>query len=268
VLASSFNDYEYIIVDDCSSDSSFQIACEYAKRDRRIRAFRNEINLGDYHNRNKAASYASGKYLKYVDSDDLIYPHGLAIMVESMERFPEAGLGLCAPAPANTPHPCLLSPEMAYERHFLGMGLFAAGPLGAIIHRERFQDIGYFSGARYIGDNEAFLALGARFPVLLIQRDLVWWRTHEGQEYSQGITSGAYLKSTFGLEARALNSPLCPLSEVSRREALAKSDISHAVALVVGARHGHLGELVAALKEHRVKMRSLIRAFIQIMMRR
>lgn len=268
VLASTFQDFEYIIVDDCSSDASYQVACEYAKRDARIRACRNEVNLGDYNNRNQAAGYASGKYLKYVDSDDLIYPHGLAIMVESMERFPEAALGLSAPAPASTPHPLVLSPEMAYERHFLGLGLFAAGPLGAIIHRERFESIGRFSGARYVGDIEAFLALGARFPVVVIQRDLVWWRTHEGQEYGQGTTSGAYLESTFDLEARALNDKACPLPDPKRRDALAKSDISHAVSLLVGARRGLLGALVSAVKNRRVRMRSLINAFIQILLRR
>ena len=268
VLASTFQDFEYIIVDDCSSDASYQVACEYAKRDARIRAFRNEVNLGDYNNRNQAASYASGKYLKYVDSDDLIYPHGLAIMVESMERFPDAALGLSAPAPAFSPHPFILSPEKAYERHFLGMGLFAVGPLGAIIHRERFESISRFSGARYVGDIEAFLALGARFPVVVIQRDLAWWRTHEGQEYGQGITSGAYLASTFGLEARALNDKACPLPDSKRRDALSESDISHAVSLLVGARRGHISALVAAVRSRRVRLGSLIKGLVQILLRR
>ena len=52
-----------------------------------------QTNLGDYPNRNKAASYAKGKYIKYLDADDLIYPHGLEVMVHTMEQFPKAGLG-------------------------------------------------------------------------------------------------------------------------------------------------------------------------------
>ena len=61
VLASAFRDYEYIVVEDCSTDRSYEIALEYAKKDARIRVYRNEKNLGDYPNRNRAASYATGK---------------------------------------------------------------------------------------------------------------------------------------------------------------------------------------------------------------
>ena len=49
----------------------------YEKKDARIKVYVNQTNLGDYPNRNKAASYAKGKYIKYLDADDLIYPHGL-----------------------------------------------------------------------------------------------------------------------------------------------------------------------------------------------
>jgi glycosyltransferase involved in cell wall biosynthesis len=94
VLACSFQDWEMIIIDDQSKDSSVAIAQQYADQDRRIHVYVNETNLGDYPNRNQAAVYAKGKYLKYLDADDLIYPHGLEIMVETMEAHPECALGI------------------------------------------------------------------------------------------------------------------------------------------------------------------------------
>jgi glycosyltransferase involved in cell wall biosynthesis len=94
VLASSYLDWEMIIVDDQSKDSSVAIAQSYEAKDSRIKVYVNEHYLGDYPNRNKTASYAKGKYLKYVDADDMIYPHGLEIMVQTMEQFPEADFGL------------------------------------------------------------------------------------------------------------------------------------------------------------------------------
>src|ERR1017187_1015293 len=94
VLASSYADFELIIVDDCSTDSTVAIARSYEARDKRIKVFVNEKNLGDYVNRNEAAKFGSGKYLKYVDSDDLIYPYGLDVMVKAMEQFPDAALGI------------------------------------------------------------------------------------------------------------------------------------------------------------------------------
>src|SRR5690606_2521559 len=76
VLASTYQNWELIIVDDQSMDNSVAIAQSFAQKDPRIQVHVNKENLGDYPNRNRAASYAKGKYLKYVDSDDLIYPYG------------------------------------------------------------------------------------------------------------------------------------------------------------------------------------------------
>src|SRR5205814_9393285 len=74
VLASTFKDFEMIIVDDCSKDHTVEIARRYSS-DPRVQVHVNEKNLGDYPNRNCASSFACGIYLKYLDSDDVIYSH-------------------------------------------------------------------------------------------------------------------------------------------------------------------------------------------------
>jgi glycosyltransferase involved in cell wall biosynthesis len=246
VLASTHTDFEYIIVDDHSTDASYQVALDYAKQDSRIRVYRNETNLGDYPNRNKAASYASGHYLKYVDSDDLIYPHGLEVMVRCMDTFPAAGLGLSAMAPQDRAFPFELTPEQAYEKHFLGTGLFGIGPLGAILHRERFESMGRFSGARYIGDVEAFLKLGAHFPVVVCPRDLTWWRVHEGQEIQLEKYTATHYESRFSVDQVALNSKDNPLSKEAQKLAKERCIQNQTVALLVGARHGNFAALITA----------------------
>jgi glycosyltransferase involved in cell wall biosynthesis len=48
VLASTYEDFELIIVDDCSTDSTVQIARRYELKDSRIKVFENTVNLGDY----------------------------------------------------------------------------------------------------------------------------------------------------------------------------------------------------------------------------
>ena len=95
VLASTFQDFELIIVDDCSRDHTVEIVRLYTS-DPRLQVHVNEKNLGDYPNRNRAASLAKGQYLKYVDSDDYIYPRGLQIMVEMFEPFTQAAVGFCS----------------------------------------------------------------------------------------------------------------------------------------------------------------------------
>ena len=94
VLDSTYTNFELIIVDDCSNDATVSIAKGYESKDKRIKVYVNEKNLGQFPNRNCAASYARGKYLKYLDSDDTIMNFGLGYCVEQMEKFPEAGMGM------------------------------------------------------------------------------------------------------------------------------------------------------------------------------
>ena len=56
VLAQTLTDFELIVSDDQSRDGTVAIANDYARRDRRIRVFVNEKNLGDYGNRRQVAS--------------------------------------------------------------------------------------------------------------------------------------------------------------------------------------------------------------------
>lgn len=212
VLASTYQNWELIIADDQSQDRSVEIAKKYEAKDKRIKVYINELNLGDYPNRNRAASYAKGKYIKYLDSDDLIYPHGLQVMIYSMEQFPKAGFGLSARNFSNKPFPLMSLPKETYIEHFGRFGHFDRAPGSSIIKLEAFKSLGGFSGKRMIGDNEFWFKIGAKFPLVKFQRDLVWDRAHEGQE-----SSSDYAKQYNTLRKNvlndALNHPNCPLEK-------------------------------------------------------
>lgn len=183
VLASSFQDFELIITDDCSTDKTLDIANGYARKDARVRVYGNEKNLGDYPNRNRAASYARGKYLKYLDADDLIYKYSLAYMVEAMECFPEAGLGISY----NTiddlqPYPHLFTPEQTYQTEYLGKSILGCGPSAAIVRRDVFENLNGFSGRQFLGDRELWLKIASLYNVVKLQPSLIWWRQHPDQQ--------------------------------------------------------------------------------------
>ncbi len=213
LLSSSFEDFELIVVDDCSTDGSYAVACDIAKTHSRISVSRNEKNLGDYGNRMRAASLAHGKYLKYLDSDDLIYPHGLAVMVQNMESNPDVAFALSHSLPEEkSPYPVKFSPLESYRKHFLERGCFGCGPSGAIIRRDAFETLGGFRPEwGVLSDLEFWLRAGARFSMLLQQPALVWWRTHEGQEFRSGDAAERYLIQGYQLGMNALASPDCPL---------------------------------------------------------
>jgi glycosyltransferase involved in cell wall biosynthesis len=223
VLASSYQNWELIIVDDQSKDQSVTIAKRYAAQDSRISVYVNEQNLGDYPNRNKAASYAQGKYIKYLDADDLIYPHGLEIMVNTMEDFPEAVLGISQQVAEDLkPYPFVMTPKETFQREFLQRGVLGLGPTGTIIRRDAFEALGGFTGTRYIGDTELWYKLAIQYPVVKMVPGLAYWRQHDDQEITKGQESFFYLENAFKHQLNTLNNKDLPLNETQRKKALDK----------------------------------------------
>lgn len=221
VLASTYENFELIVVDDRSTDRSVEVAESYASQDSRIYVHLNDHNLGDYPNRNQAASLAQGKYLKYVDCDDLIYPHGLEILVEYMEQFPEAGYGLCSlEQDRYRIFPFQLSPVEAYRRHYFDQSLFHKAPLSCIIRKEAFESVGGFTGKKYLGDFEMWHILSTKYPVVLMPHGIVWYRDDDRGEMGVMRANIAYQFRYFLLAVEYLKSPENPLSKNERQTAI------------------------------------------------
>ena len=85
VLAQSYTDWELIIVDDCSPDNTDQVVKPYLS-DERIHYLKNEKNSGAAVSRNKALREAKGKWIAFLDSDDLWMPDKLKNQINFMEK--------------------------------------------------------------------------------------------------------------------------------------------------------------------------------------
>lgn len=90
VLNQSFKDFEFIAVDDCSKDDSYDILCNYASRDSRIRVYKNEENKGVSYTRNFAVSKAEGEYIALIDSDDMWESEKLTKQLEILNIHDDA----------------------------------------------------------------------------------------------------------------------------------------------------------------------------------
>jgi glycosyltransferase involved in cell wall biosynthesis len=233
-------DFEVIVVDDCSSDGSLEIARDLAMVDSRLKPFQNDSNLGDYGNRNKAASLARGKYLKYVDSDDLLYPHSLQVMVDAMDRDTNVALALSHSLPEDDePYPWILTPDESYRKHFLGRGCFGCGPTGAIIRREAFEELGGFRKEwGVLADLDLWLRMAAKWPVALLPPGLVWWRRHEGQEFSGNDAQLVYLRRGFELGLSSLKDESCPMAVAENMAAQSRLRQMHSRRLLALATKG------------------------------
>jgi glycosyltransferase involved in cell wall biosynthesis len=94
VLAQTYRNWEYVIVENCSTDRTLEIAREYAERDARIRLHQNDTCLGMLANWNHALRQISpeSKYCKVVHADDWLFPECLEFMVDLAERHPSVGI--------------------------------------------------------------------------------------------------------------------------------------------------------------------------------
>ena len=92
ILNQTFTDFEFIIVDDGSTDSTWSILSEYAVRDKRIVLIQNKNNIGLAKSLNKGLELARGEYVARQDADDLSLPERLAAQIGYSQQQPHVGL--------------------------------------------------------------------------------------------------------------------------------------------------------------------------------
>ena len=85
VLAQTYADLELLVIDDCSTDNSVSVIRSYMQKDSRIRLFQNEENRGAAYTRNVGLFEAKGKWVAFLDSDDLWLPTKLETQIAFME---------------------------------------------------------------------------------------------------------------------------------------------------------------------------------------
>ena len=89
-LAQTFESIEFLICDDCGTDSSIDIVKEYQRfhpRGKYIRIVRQPKNMGIGHGRNRLIDEAQGKYLFFLDADDEIFPNTISLLYENAVRY-------------------------------------------------------------------------------------------------------------------------------------------------------------------------------------
>ena len=90
VLRQTYQDFELLVIDDCSTDDTVKVACKI--EDPRIRIVQNERNLGLSDNLNRGLSLITTEYVARMDGDDIALPHWLEREMTFLETHPEVGV--------------------------------------------------------------------------------------------------------------------------------------------------------------------------------
>lgn len=92
ILNQTFTNFEFVIIDDCSTDKTWEIIQKYAQKDKRIIAIKNEKNLKLSATLNKGIEVCKADYIARMDADDWSYPNRLAKQYEVISKDSKIGI--------------------------------------------------------------------------------------------------------------------------------------------------------------------------------
>ncbi|MEP6951264.1 MAG: glycosyltransferase family 2 protein [Ginsengibacter sp.] len=234
VLASSFIDFEYLISDDCSTDDTWKIIETY--KDERIKAWRNENNIGEYPNRQKVLNEAKGKYIFYIDGDDVLYKDTLQTLQNYITFFPNAGMiwGIPTREIDFAILPYEFTPEQVIKLIYLTrLPLFSViGFAETVFNTKLLKLIGGFHASHLIGDIYVKRKLALASNVVMIPEGLSYWRRSENQASSRAHKNYRVFIDMHNINMEILLDKNLPLSEEIREIAQVNVKISEVKRLV------------------------------------
>jgi glycosyltransferase involved in cell wall biosynthesis len=182
ILNQTYRNIECIIIDDRSSDDTWETVQVYASRDTRVRAYRNEHNLGIGGNRNKGIELARGTYICWQDGDDISINTRIERQVAYLEAHPDVGVvgGYLEFFGENTPKSIRKYPEHDAELRKL---IFRYNPLAqpAILGRtESYRKAGMYDRRyRVDEDLDMLFRIGEKYEFANVQEVVIRYRQDE-----------------------------------------------------------------------------------------
>lgn len=179
ILQQSFENFELIVVDDSSTDRSWDVLCTYY--DSRLVCLRNIENIGNYPSRNKGMRVAKGKYICVMDADDIAFPDRIEKQFEYMELHPAVlacgsqficiGMGNTYPKPLKYQD---IQLQLLKDNRFLHPSLF--------IRTAVLKELGgYDERYRYSSDYDLACRLALRGEIVNMPDVLMQYRIHNTQ---------------------------------------------------------------------------------------
>ncbi len=204
VLSQTYKDFEFIIVDDASTDSSRKVIENY--HDKRIKKYYAEKNRNIAYSLNLALSMASGEYIARIDSDDVWELNKLEIQVQYMENHSECGACFTkvniideysniANDMYDEYFQLFNSAENKSQREWLRFFFYQGNCLchpSVVIRRNVLEHVGGYYHLAYVPaeDYELWTRIVMKYPIHILEEKLVRYRWEETVNKISGKTDG------------------------------------------------------------------------------
>lgn len=189
VLNQTFKDFEFIIVNDGSTDNTFNIIKEYARKDKRIKVINNKKNCGISKTRNNGIKLARGKYIATHDSDDISLPTRFQEQLSFMEQHPEVGVvGAYIQIFDSDSGKIIGIRKYSNEDKVLRKNIFFYSPIAqpvSMIRKEVFSEVGYYDN-NYppTEDLDLWFKIGTKYKFSNINKILLRYRVNSNSATS------------------------------------------------------------------------------------
>lgn len=180
VLNQTFRDFELIIVDDCSTDNSLFIINSYAQKDLRVKVLKNEVNSHIVFSRNRGIKESKGKYVFFIDSDDLYMPDCVKKNIDFFDKNEDCGLcGTWSMLIDENSEPLGLKKYPVNDQE-IRYRLFFYNPLRLLaIRRSCFDSLGLLDDSfRHFEDLEFLFRISKRYKLHNLPEVLTRYRLH------------------------------------------------------------------------------------------
>ncbi|MEM9951813.1 MAG: glycosyltransferase [Chloroflexota bacterium] len=182
ILAQSFTDFEFIIVDDGSSDETLPILHDYATRDTRIRLIVNEHNLGLTKSLNKGVEQAHGQYIARQDADDTSHPERFGKQVSILDNNPNEALVTShfVIDDSQGEHLYRHHPSQIQRRWAMLFHNYISGHSGVMFRKDVFDNLGgYDETFRYAQDYDLWERLLREHSIAVVEQTLFTMYFHD-----------------------------------------------------------------------------------------
>ena len=189
ILNQTFDDFEFIIINDSSTDNTEEILNEYAQKDHRIKLFNNKENIGLTKSLNKGIRLAQGEYIARQDADDISFPKRFEKQVAVLDRHPEAVLISCDIEVINSEGAFVTKEQRSCDPQWIPWYLMFYNHIGGhsqVIFRTKIaKELGGYSEAfRYSQDYEFWCRLVKTGNIIILPDVL-----HQLRRHGRGITA-------------------------------------------------------------------------------